>query len=386
MKTAEPIGLYIHIPFCRSKCPYCDFYSSVGKEEVMDHYLAALVNEMQTLRRVSPFLKGPLPPIGTIYFGGGTPSLFGGKRIACLLDTIASRFSVTENPEITVEANPSSTDAAFLSAIHSAGANRLSLGLQSAVDAERKALGRQSGAKETSQAIEKAIQAGFSRLSLDLMIGIPKQTPESLAKSLSFCLSSGAGHISAYLLQIEEGTVFYKRRNTLSLPEEDTQCQLYFQLCETLRDAGFCHYEISNFAKPNEESRHNLNYWRCGSYLGLGAAAHSFLFGRRFYFPRDIQSFLDGHVPVDDGDGGTKEEFILLSLRTKNGLDFADYQARFHEKLPQAFFMAAKNKIPPACIHLTEQSLSLTEKGFLLENEILAELLSAMPEEKSFHI
>ncbi len=380
MKTTEPIGLYIHLPFCRSKCPYCDFYSVPGREEEMDRYLSALLEEIATLRRVSPFLTGALPPVATVYLGGGTPSLFGGKRIARLLDAVAKRFSLPENPEITVEANPSSASGTFFADIHSAGANRLSLGLQSAVQQERRALGRLSGAAKAAQSLESARQAGFSRLSLDLMVGIPRQTPQTLAQSINFCLSAGVGHISAYLLQIEEGTVFYKKRASLPLPDEDAQCALYRLLCDRLRGAGFCHYEISNFAVPGQESRHNLNYWRCGGYLGLGAAAHSFLFGRRFFFPRDREAFLRGENPVDDGAGGGREEFILLALRTGEGLRFDRYRARFGEDVPPALLREAR-KVPPAYLRQNAGALALTEEGFLLENEILSLLLAALPEE-----
>lgn len=375
MKTADTIGIYIHIPFCRSKCPYCDFHSALAPMALQQQYLTALLDEIRTQRRAASFLAAPLPPVASVYIGGGTPSYFGGERIAQILYAIQENYTLTDDAEVTVEVNPDSASEDFFRAIYAAGANRISLGLQSAVDSERRALGRLSGAAAAARAVEMARETGFRNLSLDLMCGIPQQTAESLQKSIDFCLSQQVEHISAYLLQIEENTPFYRRREKLSLPDEDAQCALYRQLCEQLRQNGYRHYEISNFAKLGFESRHNLNYWRCGEYLGLGAAAHSFLFGKRFYYPPDTEGFIQGNAPVFDDAGGSEEEYIMLALRTEAGLNFADFEKRFRHPIPPALLRSAKQKIPPGDILLDETHLALTEAGFLLSNQIIAALL-----------
>ena len=377
MKCPDSIGLYIHIPFCQSKCPYCDFYSLRQDGEIQDRYLAALLEEIRTRKRAADFVYPKMPPVDTVYIGGGTPSFFGGKRIAALLEEIRRSFRLPEGAEITVEANPSSATPDFLNAAAQSGANRLSLGLQSAVDTERRALGRLSGAKRAEAAVHDARRAGFSNISLDLMCAIPGQTVQTVLQSVDFCAGLGVEHVSSYLLKIEKGTVFDKKRHTLALPDEDEQCEMYLAMADRLEKTGYRQYEISNFALPGRESRHNTRYWKCGEYWGVGASAHSFLQGKRFFFSPDIEDFLTGKPPVSDGLGGDGEEFIMLGLRLAEGIRFADFEKRFSRPFPESVLRCARETVPDRYLTVDEVGMRLTREGFLLSNTVLAALLSA---------
>ena len=363
--SLKPIGLYLHIPFCKGKCPYCDFYSVAPQKGVTDSYVAALCKKIDEENRI----------YDTVYFGGGTPSLLGADNIAHIL----SHIRMTDNCEVTLECNPSDTgaeDSAFdFEKAAKAGVNRISLGLQSAVDTERKALGRCGGCDDVERAIARAKAAGITNISLDLMLGIPNQTKESLLESVEFCRRSGATHISAYILKIEEGTFFYKKKDSLILPDEDETSELYLEAVNALESAGFAQYEISNFAKEGFESRHNLKYWQCEEYLGIGAAAHSFVDGKRFYYERSIADFVDGKPPVDDGEGGDEEEYIMLTLRLKNGLNFAEFESRFGKSIPDSIINEAKLLERHNLVTVDSKKIALTKQGFLLSNSVICRLL-----------
>lgn len=364
----EPIGLYLHIPFCRGKCPYCDFYSMRADETRMDTYTQAL------LRSMAEWAGASQRRADTLYFGGGTPSLLGGGRIAALIAGARSHFGLA-NAEITVECNPSDAGGRLFEQLAQAGVNRVSLGLQSAEDAERRALGRRAGVQETEACIRLARAAGIENLSLDLMIGVPGQTAESLRRSIEFCAQAGARHISAYLLKIEEGTAFGRQRDTLALPDEDTVCDFYEQAADLLAQAGFQQYEISNFAQPGFESHHNLKYWNALEYLGLGASAHSFLGGNRFFYPRDLAAFLHGDAPVPDGEGGGFEEYAMLRLRLTEGLLESLVRRRYGHGIPPAMREAASPLEACGLVRQDEAGVRLTRKGFLLSNTVIAHLL-----------
>lgn len=356
------IGLYIHIPFCKSFCPYCDFYKVHGSEELMEKYTEAVVKTTASFSHEYDCI------VDTVYFGGGTPTALPGKCIAKMLDCVCTCFEVSDDAEITVECNPGSDLENVLPILYSAGVNRLSIGLQSADDTERKKLGRLSGRRRVSEVLDLARKIGFENLSLDLMIGIPQQTSESLTDSLEFCISEYVNHISAYMLKIEDGTVFSKRSKMLELPDEDTVCGFYNTLCDTLENNGFRQYEISNFAIPGYESRHNLKYWNCEEYLGIGPAAHSFMNEKRFYFERDIDGFIDGNPPVFDSCGGSYEEWLMLKLRLNDGV--TDLKLLKPETLEKA-----KNKILSPFVLLDDKGLRLTRRGFLLSNTVISELI-----------
>ena len=368
MTTAEPrpIGLYLHVPFCKVKCLYCDFYSMPAGEETKDAYTSALCRAIDEAD----------PLCDTVYFGGGTPSQLGTARLTALL----SHIRRTPDCEVTLECNPGDADSLDFRALAAAGVNRISMGLQSANDAERRALGRRSDAATVRRAVALARAAGITNLSLDLMLGIPGQTAESLAKSIDFCLALEVPHISAYLLKIEDGTPFAAMRDRLALPDEDTVCDDYLQTVEALTAAGLRQYEISNFARPGFESRHNLKYWRCEPYLGLGPAAHSFLDGRRFYYPRDLQAFLDGRPPIPDGAGGDPAEWLMLRLRLMEGVTDAAFAARFGRPLPAAFRQSAERFARQGLMTVTDGAAALTPAGCLLSNPIIGALTESVAE------
>lgn len=374
----EPIGLYIHVPFCLSKCPYCDFYSLPYPEPaLLDRYTQAVTCALADWReRIAA-------PADTLYFGGGTPSLLGGKRLAAVIEASARHFGLS-GAEITLEANPADDLAGVFRAFAAAGGNRVSLGMQSASDRELEKLGRRHRHAQTLRAAEDLHAAGIDNLSLDLMLGIEEQSPDSLADSIEACRQLGASHVSAYLLKIEEGTPFHARRDSLRIPDDDGMAALYLQACRQLEAAGFRQYEISNFARPGSRSRHNSKYWDLQPYLGIGPSAHSFLDGRRFFYPRDLSGFLEGAAPLpeDPEDSripdGSEAEYLMLRLRLTEGADESAYRRRFGRPLPAAFRQRAE-QLARQCggrwLQCDETGVRLTSEGFLLSNAIIARLL-----------
>ncbi len=369
-------GLYIHIPFCRSKCPYCDFYSCLSKNADIENYVGSVIDEIKLCRRTKEFTENTDLSFDTIYFGGGTPSVIGADNIGKIINCAKESYNISDSAEITVECNPSTVDEEFFSKLASFGVNRISLGMQSAVDDERKKLGRFSDRNQVLSVIANARKYGITNISLDVMLGIPEQTPESLDDTIDFCISTEVPHISAYMLTVEEGTVFHKRIDSLNLPDEDTVCDMYIQLSEKLRNAGFLHYEISNFAKKGYESHHNTKYWNCEEYLGIGPSAHSFIDGKRFFFERDINSFASGVKAVFDTSGGDREEYIMLRLRLSDGIIFEDYKNRFSEDFPAEIIKKADRFVKERLLTITDTALSLTPDGFLISNYIISKLIN----------
>lgn len=366
------IGLYLHIPFCKSKCPYCDFYSFSGKDTEKDQYTKALQGEF--LSSISTLQSGDMCKADTLYIGGGTPSVLGAKNLASLVNACNSGI-LTDNAEITVECNPHGLDEDFFKILHDCGANRISMGLQSAVDSERRILGRLSDRNQVEKAVKMAQKVGFENITLDVMLGIPNQTEKSLAETLDFCISLGVPHISAYMLKLEENTHFYKMQHKYNFPDDDLTADLYLQMCEALENQGIMQYEISNFAKKGYESRHNLKYWHCEEYLGLGPSAHSFLNGKRFYFDRDFNAFMNGSSPIDDGLGGDFTEYAMLNLRLVEGLNEEKVFERFGYNIPKEIYEKSQIFIDNGYMTTENNTLKLTRKGFLMSNTILSEIL-----------
>lgn len=359
-------GIYIHIPFCQTKCPYCDFYSMRGTDEKKDLYLDALNKEILFHENISA---------DTIYLGGGTPSSFGKERLKNLIEKAKEQFHFSSG-EITVEVNPSSCDEELIKTLASVGVNRISMGLQSAVDEERKFLGRHSDREKVEKSIELCKAYGIENISLDVMLGVPEQTMESLEKTLKFVVNSGAKHISAYILKIEENTLFHRRKDTLPLPDEDTVCDMYEFVCDYLEKSGFNQYEISNFSKPGFESRHNLKYWNSEEYLGLGPAAHSFMNGKRFYHERNFEEYLKKPTEyIPDGDGGSFEEFAMLKLRLAKGLSKEEVSKKFSSKNFEDILKNSQRFIDMKLMNFDGESLHFTRQGFLLSNTILSEII-----------
>ncbi len=342
----EKSGLYFHIPFCFNKCPYCDFYSVKYCESESRNYVKRVIEE----------IKKYSGEFDTVYFGGGTPSAIPPELIGEILNASKEQFIIDENSEITVECNPKKELGETFEKYASYGINRISLGMQSAVDKERFALGRSAGRAEVERAVNAAKNAGIENVSLDLMLGIPNQTEESLTESLDFIDKMKVQHISAYMLKIEEGTRFYEMKDRLSLPDENVVTELYLKTVKSLGELGFKQYEISNFAKDGYESRHNLKYWRLVPYLGIGKSAHSFWNGKRFYYDVDFNL-------IPDGDGGSDEERIMLSLRLNEGIDKSLLKKPYEQFIKMG--LMGEN----------EARVFLTPEGMLVSNTIISELI-----------
>ncbi|MDO4380116.1 MAG: radical SAM family heme chaperone HemW [Clostridia bacterium] len=361
-------GLYIHIPFCLSKCSYCSFYSFAASEAMKDEYLSSLLLHIDDWGKKEKFF------FDSVYFGGGTPSVFGGERLFKVLSKLKESFFLSPDCEITVEVNPSSASEELFSFFKKGGVNRISMGVQSAVTKERKTIGRNSDCEQVKAALSLCKKFGIENTSLDLMLGLPFQTKESLEKSLDFIIASKTKHVSAYMLKLEEGTPLFEKQNLLPLPDEDEVCDMYLRVCEKLKENGFEHYEISNFALPGFQSRHNNKYWLCEEYLGLGPSAHSFLGGKRFFYKNDIGSFIKNEPPISDGSGGDEEEFSMLALRLSKGLVFDEFENRFKKKYPEEKRKKAEELQKYGLLKIDEKKITLTEKGFLLSNSVIAEL------------
>ncbi len=362
------LGIYIHVPFCAAKCSYCDFYSLSGRLELRDAYTERLIRDLQQAAVCQDF------SIDTIYFGGGTPSLLGGTRIAQMLQTVYDNYAVEPDAEITVEANPDSMTDDFLTVSREAGVNRLSMGIQSADDRELQALGRIHTFAQARDAFFRARQAGFSNLSVDLMYALPGQSMEQLCASLDALLDLQPEHLSCYGLTLEEHTPLGRLHPTL--PDEDTQADMYLAVCDRMRRAGFEHYEISNFAKPGFASRHNSRYWKQSPYLGFGPGAHGDFAGERYEIPRDLSAWLRGQAQPereDERDIDRAAEYIMLSLRTSAGFDADVYTKRF--SADPAPVQRVLSSLPKQYVHYTDSRWSLTEDGFLISNAVIVSVL-----------
>lgn len=370
MEFATDPGLYIHIPFCRSKCRYCDFYSFPAPQTDGIAYADRLWEALSWYREKAT------RRYNSLYFGGGTPLCLGEEQLEKLL--LAAREDLSDDAEVTIEGNPAVAGSIDFPRLRKAGANRLSFGLQSADERELSALGRLHTAKDAADTVKAAREAGFTNLSLDLMIGIPYQTKESLKNSIQFAASLGVEHLSAYLLKIEENTPLAKSDLRFLCADDEKAAELYLFACEELEKEGFSQYEISNFARPGFESRHNLKYWRQEEYLGLGPSAHSFLDGRRFYFDRDLKGFMEkpfSELEKEEGPGGGWEEFAMLRLRLCEGLDTAELSRRFPEAPSAKILERARLYEKPGLTKVENAVIRLTREGFLLSSPLTAEIL-----------
>lgn len=365
-------GIYIHVPFCAAKCPYCNFYSVKAQDSLMDAYTDQLCRALDLSAQRWP------RKADSLYLGGGTPILLGPARIEKILNT-ARRHFLLEQAEITLEANPASTLKGTLADLYAAGVNRLSFGMQSADEDELRLLGRRHTAEEAALSVEQAQKVGFSNLSLDLMLGLPQQTARSVENSVAFCVGTGVSHISAYLLKVEPGTPFDRRGVANHCPDADRQADLYLCAVNALQEHGYFQYEISNFARPGFHSRHNCKYWLGAEYLGLGPAAHSFLEGRRRFFPPDLSAFLSAQDPLalmeDDGPGGGIQEFLMLGLRLTQGISRREGAAAFPNYDWESLWKKAAPMVQAGYMEQAEDRLFFTPEGFLLSNAILARIL-----------
>ena len=371
----KPRGLYVHIPFCVRKCNYCDFCSysisdvGLGAESA---YVDALIEEIASYKREEPI------SVDTVFFGGGTPSLLSVSSFEKILSAIRQAFAIDCDAEITIEANPGTLTEEKLRAYKSAGVNRLSIGLQSIHENELKKLGRIHNYADFLEGYALARKVGFENISVDLMYGIPEQTVESFEKTLDEVIALSPEHISAYGLIVEEGTPFFDNQESLSLPDEDTECDMYELACKKLSLAGYMHYEISNYARAERQSRHNLHYWRSDEYVGVGVSAHSYFEGCRFSNSRDFAKYAESFksvASVHSSPSDTAFEYAMLALRLSEGLSLAEYEVRFLHSFTEGKEEKIRRYISLGYMKLSDGRLSLTERGFYVSLAILSDLL-----------
>ena len=379
----QSAGLYIHIPFCIKKCNYCDFYS-VGSTDKMGEYEEAMKKQI--------IIESPLYKdyeFDTIFIGGGTPSLVSASGLESLVSTIKNNLNLKDGFEFTLEANPGTLTKEKLTAYKKAGVNRLSIGLQSTNDSELKMLGRIHNLSDFENSFLLARECGFENISVDIMYSLPNQKVSDLKNTLEKVISYNPEHISAYSLKIEENTHFGKIKDTLPLPNEDEEYEMYMTLCSVLSKNGYEQYEISNFAKKGYESRHNLKYWLSEQYLGIGPSAHSYIKNQRYYYAPCLNEYLakieKGTMPekikeTQENDHVSPQiskidEYIMLRLRLSSGVDEVEIRDKFGvdllEKYPKIL-----NFVSLGYMKKSGTKYSFTSKGFFVSNYILTEILS----------
>ena len=377
----QPLELYIHIPFCVKKCAYCDFLSGPAGEKEKEEYVKMLVDEIRNCPDTVQNYR-----VISIFFGGGTPSLLTGEQIGRLMDTVREIFTLDEDAEITMEMNPGTVTEEKLRKYRQAGVNRLSIGLQSVNDEELRLLGRIHTYEEFREAYHLARANGFSNINVDLISAIPGQTVESWRRTLEQVMALSPEHISAYSLILEEGTTFYKKyvedeaKEGPKLPDEDAEREMYHRTREFLKDRGYERYEISNYARPGMECRHNLGYWTGVSYLGLGLGASSYVNGCRFCNERDLGIYL-GEKPGKrlDQEILTKkdmeEEFFYVGLRLVQGVSLKEFEERFGERAQDVYPGLMERLEKEGAAVLSDGRFRLTDYGMDVSNYVMAEFL-----------
>ncbi len=381
----KKLGIYVHIPFCKSRCEYCSFYSKGGAKDpkVVDYYMQALADHMkETGKGTGDYV------VDTIYFGGGTPSYFGAENLDNILDEIHRHFNISVNPEITVEVNPDSVDEKSLKQLMRAGFNRLSMGVQSHDNEILGKLGRTHSFEQAKTAMEIARKVGFANISLDLMYGLPNQTMDTWMASVEAIVAMRPEHISCYCLTIGNDCAMYRYRDQLRIADEDQQLRMYLSASQYLREHGYEHYEVSNFAKKGMESRHNMKYWTGEEYLGFGPSAASDFGGKRFKIMDDTRGYIEGiskqgqileeceRVSPRERSG----EYLMLRARLKDGISPKEYEKRYLQSFePMERFLnrCAEN----GYAEKVDGKWVLTERGWFISNHIIVNLQEA--QEKS---
>lgn len=375
---SNSLGLYLHIPFCRSKCDYCDFYSLAGQDDLMDRYQKALLQHIAE--------SGPLTrkyAVTSVYIGGGTPTWYGEKRLVELLAAVRKRFNLSKTVEITLEANPDSVDLKMLRRLRRMGVNRVSMGMQSACDSELRSVHRPHTFQQVVDAVAAVRTARIKNLNLDLIYGLPGQTEESWHETVEKALELAPEHLSCYGLTVEEGTPLADRvARGERLPDEDTQAMLYLWTVDRLARAGYEQYEISNFAKTGFQSRHNLKYWMGRPYMGLGAGAHSDFGGCRYAFIRDVEGYIRG---VLEGGSLLSEseqipqrergcEYLMLRLRTTHGIEEWEYRREYYMNFDPIGARLSEYEQRGWAVR-EGRRWHFTPEGFLLSNRLIGEIL-----------
>jgi len=367
---ADPRGLYVHIPFCKRKCNYCDFCSFPIEEK--REYLDALCREIDSYKDERIY-------VDTVFFGGGTPSLLSEDELSKILSAIRKSFVVSPDTEITLEANPKTLTQKKVEAYRTLGVNRISLGLQSIHENELKILGRIHSFDEFVESYNMILSSGIDNINVDLMYGIPEQTKESFEATLRRILSLDPSHISVYGLILEEGTPLHSLRESLTFPTEDEECEMYYLAARLLSENGYRHYEVSNYAKEGRESRHNLKYWRGEEYVGVGLSAYSYYKGKRFGNTKDMSEYVLSPLDIYDEEtidkDNEKYEYVMLRTRLSEGFSLSDYKRRFGEDFLLENELVIKAFVDAGYINISGDRLSFTERGFYVGNSLLTELI-----------
>ena len=384
-KPVKPLGLYIHIPFCKSKCIYCDFYSLPRAEDRMDRYVSALCRQLAEIAQ-----RTTAHTVDSVYLGGGTPSYLGEKRLRHILKTVKKHYHLSRDAEITLEANPDSAgDWRALRSLRRAGMNRLSLGVQSADDGLLRTLGRPHTFAQAEEAAAAARRARIRNLSLDLIYGLPGQDLTGWKDTLERAAALEPEHLSCYGLKVEEGTPLWDMQEKMDLPDDDAQADMYLWTVERLEALGYEQYEISNFARPGRASRHNMKYWTLCEYAGFGPGAHSDLGDVRYAYLRSLDTYCAGveagvsvlesseHIPPRERD----IEYVMLGLRLTQGISRQEFENRY--RLPFAPIQSVLERFR-ATGHaaLAGGRWRLTPEGFLVSNQIIGQALEALAGEK----
>lgn len=371
-------GIYVHIPFCKRRCSYCDFYSVVSTAD-SSRYVTALLAELR-LRRD----EIALDDVRTIYIGGGTPSMLSAVELRRLMDGIAAMVDMSRVEEVTIEVNPDDVDVDYMKNVVRCGVNRVSMGVQSFVDDELRAVNRRHDSHQALEALKIIGACGIDNVSIDLIYGLPKQTLETWKQSVRRAIRLQVNHISAYCLSYEEGTALtlLRDKGVIEEADEDTCVEMYNILCSMLKEAGYEHYEVSNFALPGKYSRHNSAYWDGTPYLGLGAAAHSFDGECRRYNPANLKAYLE---KIENGSVAYEteteqwwqhyNEMVMVKLRTKWGIDLQDVQARFGKQVAADFMLKARPFVAMGSMMNTGTHYVLSQQGVMISDSIIRELM-----------
>ncbi|MCE5287008.1 MAG: radical SAM family heme chaperone HemW [Pelosinus sp.] len=379
MEAAMTIGLYIHIPFCKQKCFYCDFPSYSGLDNLYEEYTAALCRE------IAERASGLSAVADTVFIGGGTPSILPADLLIQILQAIEGSFIIAKGAEISMEANPGTVNLEKLHILRQYGVNRLSFGVQSFQDTLLRGIGRIHSADEAKEAVSLAKKAGFDNINVDLIYGLPHQTLDDVKASLKEAVSLDIQHISVYGLKVEEGTAFAAQEaaGNLVLPADVMDEAMYEEVNRFLPEQGFARYEISNFAKANYSCRHNIKYWQYQPYIGLGAAAYSFVGGKRFGNTIDVKKYINcvktARAPVEFTEEVNKKnamaEFIFLALRMTDGLDIPKFNAYFHTDFFYCYKKTVQRLVKERLLAANQENIHLTARGMKFGNLVFRAFL-----------
>ena len=383
LSTLGDMGLYVHIPFCKQKCMYCDFPAYQNLQDYYETYVYALVQEMDLW--VSEHTESKSKPIDTIYFGGGTPTELSIQQLQMIVDKIKSTFTITDDCHMTIESNPGEVDLPYLTKLVKLGFNRISFGVQTFDDKALTMLHRSHNGEKAKQAVYDAKEAGFTDINIDLIYGLPRQTLEDIQHNLHILKDLPINHISTYGLQVEVGTYLYHlvQKNLISIPSESIDESMYDTMMEGLKDLGFERYEISNFAKDSSYSRHNLKYWHYVDYLGFGAGAHSFYDGIRRSNNRNVMPYIQAvdryTMPTIDTETITveraQEDFCFLALRTKWGLDEQKFEDRFGVSVHNLFGTVLEDLVIKGLLEYQNGSYHLSSEGAKHGNYVFSQFI-----------